>query len=131
VRFNRFEEGKSLLFAQHGRPAGGTSCPQRIAGYLLSLATYHTRTMFRIREIDYLVLRVVDLDSMTANIVPVWSMTKRNVISGAVGSSPMTFSAIMTWAELDTGNNSQAPWIVARIRICRIVMGYAFVGGRI
>ena len=37
----------------------------------------------------------------------------------------MTFSAIITWAELDTGNNSQAPWIMARIKICRIVMGYA------
>ena len=47
-------------------------------------------------------------------MVPVCSMTKRSVIAGMVGSSPINFSATITWAELETGNNSVAPWIKAR-----------------
>ena len=46
---------------------------------------------------------------MTANMVPVCSMTSSMVISGLDGSSFMIFSAAMTCAELDTGNNSHAP----------------------
>ncbi len=52
----------------------------------------------------------------TASIVPVWSITRRNVISGELGSRPMSFSATMTCAELDTGRSSAAPWMSARIR---------------
>ena len=33
---------------------------------------------------------------MTANIVPVWSITKRKVISGLTGSSPISLAATMT-----------------------------------
>jgi len=44
-------------------------------------------------------------------------MTKRSVMAGVVGSSPINFSATMTWAELETGNNSVAPWMMARIKI--------------
>ena len=46
---------------------------------------------------------------MTANIVPVCSMTSSIVISGLDGFSPMSFSATMTCAELETGSNSHAP----------------------
>ena len=46
---------------------------------------------------------------MTANMVPVCIMTSNMVISGLDGSSPMSFSATITWAELETGSNSHAP----------------------
>ena len=46
---------------------------------------------------------------MTAAIVPVWSMTRRKAISGVDGSRPISFSAMMTWAELETGSSSAAP----------------------
>src|SRR5208283_1600582 len=59
---------------------------------------------------------------MTASMVPVCSMTSRKVIAGSVGSRPMSFSATMTCAELDTGSISHAPWITARMRICTTVM---------
>ena len=35
--------------------------------------------------------------------------TSSSVICGDVGSSPMSFSAMITWAELDTGNSSAVP----------------------
>jgi hypothetical protein len=54
---------------------------------------------------------------MTANMVPVWSITKSRVISGLAGSNPMSFSATITWAELDTGSSSAKPWTTARMRI--------------
>jgi hypothetical protein len=46
---------------------------------------------------------------ITANIVPVWSITSKSVISGNVGSIPISFSATITWAELDTGKSSATP----------------------
>src|SRR5580658_7842715 len=46
---------------------------------------------------------------MTASMVPVCSITSRNVIAGVVGSRPMSFSAMITCAELETGSNSQNP----------------------
>ncbi len=52
----------------------------------------------------------------TANIVPVCSMMSRNVSRGADGSRPISFSATMTWAELETGSSSAAPWMTARTR---------------
>ena len=44
---------------------------------------------------------------------------EKKTIDGLEGSSPMSFWARMTWAELDTGNNSAAPWIKARTRTLR------------
>src|SRR5439155_3422098 len=58
--------------------------------------------------------------TITANIVPVWSMTKSNVIAGEEGSRPSNFSTTTTWAELETGNSSASPWTKARIRIYKI-----------
>src|ERR1022692_1245048 len=52
---------------------------------------------------------------MTASIVPVWSMTSSRVMGGEEGSSPRSFSATTTWAELDTGSNSAKPCTIARI----------------
>ncbi len=51
---------------------------------------------------------------ITASMVPVCSMTKSRVIWGAPGSSPSSFSATTTWAELETGSSSATPWIRAR-----------------
>jgi hypothetical protein len=42
-----------------------------------------------------------------------------NDISGFEGSRPRSFSATITWAELETGSNSQAPWMTARMKIWR------------
>ena len=53
--------------------------------------------------------------TMTANMVPVCSMTSISVMSGEVGSSPSHFSARMTWAELETGSSSARPWTQARM----------------
>jgi hypothetical protein len=36
-------------------------------------------------------------DGMIANIVPVWSMTKSNVMGGDEGSRPSSFSATKTY----------------------------------
>lgn len=65
--------------------------------------------------------------AITASIVPLWSMTRSRVISGELGSRPISFSATITWAELDTGNSSLMPCIAARIRICSRVMRFAKV----
>src|SRR5215469_9120926 len=46
-------------------------------------------------------------------------MTRRKVISGAVGSRCISFSATITWAELETGRSSAAPWIRPRMTIWR------------
>ena len=43
---------------------------------------------------------------MTANMVPVWSMTRMSVIAGEEGSRCMSFSATTTCAELETGRSS-------------------------
>src|ERR1700730_8569919 len=51
---------------------------------------------------------------MTANIVPVCNITRSNVIDGADGSRPISFSATMTCAELETGNSSAKPCTIAR-----------------
>lgn len=47
-------------------------------------------------------------------------------MSGAVGSSPINFSARMTWAELEIGNNSANPCTTARAKILRMVIASAF-----
>src|ERR1700688_5102409 len=52
---------------------------------------------------------------MTANMVPVWSITKSNVIGGDDGSRPISFSATTTWAELETGSSSANPCTIARM----------------
>src|SRR5438477_7953555 len=54
---------------------------------------------------------------MTANIVPVCSITSSRVIDGDEGSNPSSFSATTTWAELETGNNSASPCTMARMMI--------------
>ena len=54
---------------------------------------------------------------MTANIVPVCSMTSSSVNSGASACSFISFAATMTCAELETGSSSASPWITARITI--------------
>ena len=59
------------------------------------------------------------LVASTANMVPVCSMTSRNVNFGEDGSMPIRRSAMMTCAELDTGSNSAAPWIRAKMAICK------------
>src|ERR1035438_4845275 len=46
-------------------------------------------------------------------------MTRRKVASGLVGSIPINFSATTTWAELDTGRSSAAPWMRPRRMIWR------------
>jgi hypothetical protein len=69
-------------------------------------------------ERKYLCCHEAQKYTITANIVPVWSITRRRVISGVVGSTPIIFSATMTWAELEIGNSSQRPCIAARTRIC-------------
>ncbi len=38
-------------------------------------------------------------------------------MAGLEASMPMSFSATMTWAELETGSSSHAPWTTPRIRI--------------
>ena len=48
-------------------------------------------------------------------MVPVWSITNSSVISGFEGSKPISFSATITWAELETGSNSANPCTTARI----------------
>src|ERR1019366_9687200 len=50
---------------------------------------------------------------ITASIVPAWSMTSTNVISGEDGSRPISFSATTTWAELETGSSSATPCTTA------------------
>src|SRR5580692_4195829 len=52
---------------------------------------------------------------MTANIVPVCSITSSSVIGGDEGSRPINFSATTTWAELETGSNSANPCTIARM----------------
>src|SRR5580704_8397104 len=59
---------------------------------------------------------------MTANMVPVCSMTRSRVICGAVGSRPRSFSATITWAELETGRSSASPCTIARIASCHSCM---------
>ena len=59
---------------------------------------------------------------MTANIVPVCSITRSNVNCGVEGSSRISFAAAITCAELETGSNSARPWMIARITICRFVI---------
>ena len=54
---------------------------------------------------------------ITANIVPVCSMTRSNVMGGDDESSPITFSATITCAELDIGNNSAKPCTMAKTMI--------------
>jgi hypothetical protein len=61
---------------------------------------------------------------ITANIVPVWSITSKRVIEGATGSMPISFSAIITCAELDTGKSSHAPCKIARIMILRYIIAF-------
>src|ERR1700723_1408168 len=51
---------------------------------------------------------------MTANMVPVCSITSSSVMAGDDGSIPISFSATTTWAELETGNSSASPWTMAR-----------------
>ena len=41
-------------------------------------------------------------------------MTKSSVIAGALGSRPMSFSAMITCAELETGKISAKPCTIAR-----------------
>src|SRR6185437_3013917 len=50
------------------------------------------------------------------------SITSKSVICGAVGSSPISFSATTTCAELDTGSNSAKPCTMARTTILKIAM---------
>src|SRR5258708_36912308 len=52
---------------------------------------------------------------MTANIVPVCSITSSSVICGEEASSPISFSATTTCAELETGSSSARPCTRARI----------------
>src|ERR1700730_18547963 len=52
---------------------------------------------------------------MTANMVPVWSITRSSVIGGEDGSRPISFSATTTWAELETGSSSANPCTIARM----------------
>src|SRR5450830_1778849 len=59
---------------------------------------------------------------MTANMVPVCNITSNMVSSGEVGSRPISFSAMMTWAELETGSSSANPWTMERMNNCRKVM---------
>src|SRR5450830_1190656 len=59
---------------------------------------------------------------MTANMVPVCNITSNMVSSGEVGSKPISFSAMMTWAELETGSSSANPWTMERMDNCREVM---------
>ena len=66
---------------------------------------------------------------MTANIVPVWSMTKSSVMGGEDGSRCISFSATTTWAELDTGSSSAKPCTVARTMIWRTDM-HPILNGR-
>ncbi len=47
--------------------------------------------------------------AMTANMVPVWSITSRRVMGGEEGSRPRSFSATTTCAELETGRSSARP----------------------
>ncbi len=49
-------------------------------------------------------------------------MTRSSVIDGNDGSSPISFSATITWAELEIGSSSAKPWIMARIMTCTSVM---------
>jgi hypothetical protein len=44
-------------------------------------------------------------------------MTSKKVMDGAVGSRPMSFSATITCAELETGSNSQKPCTTAKMNI--------------
>src|SRR5579862_250548 len=59
---------------------------------------------------------------MTANMVPVWSMTSSSVIGGEAGSSPISFSATTTCAELDTGSSSASPCTTASTMILSSVI---------
>src|SRR5215472_3251283 len=52
-------------------------------------------------------------------MVPACSMTKRKVISGEEGSMPISFSATITCAELETGSSSAMPCTMARIMTCK------------
>src|SRR5450830_1823492 len=67
---------------------------------------------------------------MTANMVPVCSITSSMVSSGEVGSRPISFSAMMTWAELDTGSSSAKPWTMERINSCKKLMGTGLGRGK-
>ncbi len=46
-------------------------------------------------------------------MVPVCSMTSSRVIAGDDGSSPISFSATTTCAELEMGRSSASPWMMA------------------
>ena len=53
--------------------------------------------------------------AITANMVPVCSMTRSKVMGGEEGSSPRSFSTTTTCAELDTGRSSAKPCTIARM----------------
>ena len=63
----------------------------------------------------YVCLHCFQKYAITANIVPVCSITSSSVICGDEGSSPISFSATTTCAELDTGSSSASPCTTARI----------------
>jgi hypothetical protein len=62
----------------------------------------------------YVCLHCLQKYAITANIVPVCSITSSSVICGDDGSSPISFSATTTCAELETGSNSASPCTTAR-----------------
>ncbi|MNT32057.1 hypothetical protein D3C72_1679190 [compost metagenome] len=82
-----------------------------------AVAAASSRTLLRkaLAELKYVARQDVQKYTMTANMVPVCSITSSMVSSGDVGSSPISFSAMMTWAELDTGSSSAKPWTIERI----------------
>src|SRR5579875_184645 len=61
-------------------------------------------------------------ETITAIIVPVCSITSRSVISGAAGFMPISFSATITCAELETGSSSARPCTMARRITCKRVI---------
>ena len=68
-----------------------------------------------VREANRLSCQARQKYRITANIVPVWSITNSSVISGAEGFRPMSLAATITWAVLETGSNSAKPCTTARM----------------
>ena len=73
-----------------------------------AVAAASSSTLLRkaLAELKYVARQDAPKYTMTANMVPVCNITSSMVSSGEVGSRPIHFSAMMTWAELDTGSSS-------------------------
>ena len=83
----------------------------------VSAVAHTTRTANRLNAsalAKYVCAHCFQKYAITANIVPVCSITSSSVICGVDGSSPISFSATTTWAELETGSNSASPCTTAR-----------------